>query len=181
MDADDVALVAEHLGEGAAAAPSKGHRADQAKENALALRTLALPAILTLETVEQALHILRTADDGSAAFRRGIANLERFLASLVPEKTALLTNYPNPFNPETWIPYQLAKPADVTVSIYAANGTLVRRLALGHQPAGVYRIRSRAAYWDGRNELGERVASGMYFYTLTADDFSTTGKMLMRK
>ena len=181
VDADDVALVAEHLGEGAAAAPSKGHRADQAKENALALRTLALPEILTLETVEQALDILRAADDGSAAFRRGIANLERFLASLVPEKTALLTNYPNPFNPETWIPYQLAKPADVTVSIYAANGTLVRQLALGHQPAGVYRIRSRAAYWDGRNELGERVASGMYFYTLTADDFSTTGKMLMRK
>ena len=97
------------------------------------------------------------------------------------EQNVLLANYPNPFNPETWIPYQLSEPADVSVSIYSVNGHLIRTLALGHQAAGVYRNRSRAAYWDGRNELGERVASGLYFYTLTAGDFTATRKMLIRK
>ena len=93
----------------------------------------------------------------------------------------LLANFPNPFNPETWIPYQLAKDAEVTVTIYASNGQVVRRLALGHQPAGIYQRRSRAAHWDGRNVLGEPVASGVYFYTLTAGDFTATRKMLIRK
>ena len=96
-------------------------------------------------------------------------------------ESALLANYPNPFNPETWIPYQLSASADVSVSIYAVDGRLVRWLDLGHQVAGVYRSRSRAAYWDGRNEFGERVASGLYFYTLTAGDFTATRKMLIRK
>ena len=103
------------------------------------------------------------------------------LSKAVPEETVLLTNYPNPFNPETWIPYELAKPAEVTVTIYTADGKLVRTLALGHQPAGVYQIKSRAAYWDGRNEIGEPVASGLYFYTLKAGDFTATRKMLIRK
>ena len=98
-----------------------------------------------------------------------------------PEPSTLLANYPNPFNPETWIPYQLSEARDVTVSIYSVNGQLVRRLDLGHQAAGVYRSRSRAAYWDGRNAFGERVASGLYFYTLTAGDFTATRKMLIRK
>ncbi len=120
-------------------------------------------------------------NDGSVAFRQGIENLQRLLASLLPEKTALLANYPNPFNPETWIPYQLAEPADVTVRIYAADGGLVRTLALGHQVAGIYESRVRAAYWDGKNEVGEPVASGLYFYTLTAGDFTATRKMLIRK
>ncbi len=93
----------------------------------------------------------------------------------------LLANYPNPFNPETWIPYQLSEPAEVTVSIYGVNGSLIRTLALGHQAPGAYRSKSRAAYWDGRNELGEPVASGLYFYTLTAGDFTATRKMLIRK
>ena len=101
--------------------------------------------------------------------------------SQVPEKTALLPNYPNPFNPETWIPYRLAEPAEVTLSIYSLNGNRVRTLALGHQPPGFYESRSRAAYWDGRNAIGERVASGVYFYTLTAGDFAATGKMLILK
>ena len=96
-------------------------------------------------------------------------------------ENALLANFPNPFNPETWIPYQLAKPTEVTITIYAVNGTLVRTLALGHQAAGRYQNRSRAAYWDGRNAFGEKVASGLYFYTLTAGDFSATRKMLIRK
>ena len=98
-----------------------------------------------------------------------------------PDETALLHNYPNPFNPETWIPYQLAESAEVTVHIYAASGVLVRTLALGHQPAGIYQHRSRAVYWDGKNEVGESVASGVYFYTLTAGDFAATRKMLIRK
>ena len=101
--------------------------------------------------------------------------------SRVPEETALLPNYPNPFNPETWIPYRLAESAEVTLSIYSLNGNRVRTLALGHQPAGFYESRSRAAYWDGRNATGERVASGVYFYTLTAGDFAATSKMLILK
>ena len=166
VDGKDIALVAEHLDEGdAPAAPSHPAR----------------PLGFTLESVEQTLNILRAADDGTLTFKRGIANLERLLARFMPENTALLHNYPNPFNPETWIPYQLAKPSEVTLHIYAVNGVLVRTLALGYQPAGVYRIRSRAAYWDGRNSFGEAVASGVYFYTLTAGDFTATRKMLIRK
>ncbi|MCG9134113.1 T9SS type A sorting domain-containing protein [Candidatus Poribacteria bacterium] len=96
-------------------------------------------------------------------------------------ENALLANFPNPFNPETWIPYQLAKPTEVTITIYAVNGQIVRTLALGHQFAGIYQTRSRAAYWDGRNTFGERVASGVYFYTLTTGDFTATRKMLIMK
>ena len=102
-------------------------------------------------------------------------------AAIVPNATALLTNYPNPFNPETWIPYQLQKAADVNIAIYDQRGVLVRQLSLGHQVAGHYVSRSRAAFWDGRNQVGEPVASGLYFYTLTAGDFSATRKMLIVK
>ena len=123
----------------------------------------------------------RLEDDGSHPFKQGIANLQNLLASLIPEKTALLANYPNPFNPETWIPYQLAEPAEVRLTIYDMNGELVRRLAVGHQAAGMYQSRSRAVYWDGRNHLGESVASGLYFYTLTADKFTATRRMLILK
>ncbi len=123
----------------------------------------------------------RVADDGSLAFKEGIENLQKLLASLIPEETALLANYPNPFNPETWIPYQLAESAEVTLTIYDMNGGVVRYLAVGHQAAGMYQNRSRAAYWDGRNQLGESVASGLYFYTLTAGDFSATRRMLILK
>ena len=113
--------------------------------------------------------------------QRGIRFLEQLLAALTPKETALLANYPNPFNPETWIPYQLATPADVSISVYAADGTLVRTLDLGHQPVGMYQERSRAAHWDGKNAQGESVASGVYFYTLTANDFTATRKMLIIK
>ena len=123
----------------------------------------------------------RLEDDGSLAFKEGIENLEKLLASLIPEETALLANYPNPFNPETWIPYQLAESADVTLTIYDINGDMIWRLAVGHQPAGMYQSRTRAAYWDGRNQLGESVASGLYFYTLTAGDFTATRRMLILK
>ncbi len=93
----------------------------------------------------------------------------------------LFANYPNPFNPETWFPYQLSKPSDVTITIYDVRGRVVRMLKLGHQAAGTYRSRSKAAYWDGKNKFGESVASGVYFYRLTAGDFSATRKMLIRK
>ena len=96
-------------------------------------------------------------------------------------ETAVLPNYPNPFNPETWIPYHLAAPAEVTLHIYSMQGELVRALTLGYQEAGAYQHRSRAAYWDGTNALGEPVASGVYFYTFTAGDFSATGKMVIMK
>ena len=113
--------------------------------------------------------------------KRGILLLEQLLAALTPKETALLANYPNPFNPETWIPYQLAAPADVTLTIYALDGKIVRRLTLGYKPVGIYQNKSRAAFWDGRNAQGEPVASGMYFYTLKAGDFTATRKMLIRK
>ena len=123
----------------------------------------------------------RSEDDGSLAFKQGIENLERLLASLIPEETALLRNYPNPFNPETWIPYQLAHAADVTLTIYDTKGVLVRQLDLGHQQAGYYTNKTRAAYWDGRNHLGELVGSGVYFYHLRAGDYSTIRKMVILK
>ena len=99
----------------------------------------------------------------------------------IPQITSLLPNYPNPFNPETWIPYHLANPAPVTLTIYAIDGKVVRHLDLGHQTAGFYQSKSHAAYWDGRNTIGERVASGIYFYTLTAGEFAATQKMLILK
>ncbi len=100
---------------------------------------------------------------------------------IIPENTALLTNFPNPFNPETWIPYQLSKSADVTLTIYNMRGVVVRELKLGHKPADVYTSRSRAIHWDGRNSIGEKVATGVYFYTLKAGDWTATRKMLIWK
>ena len=113
--------------------------------------------------------------------QRGVLFLEQLLAALTPKETALLPNYPNPFNPETWIPYGLANDTHVQISIYDISGALVRPLDIGHQRAGHYTERSRAAYWDGRNGIGEHVASGVYFYTLTAGDFTATRKMLIGK
>ncbi len=98
-----------------------------------------------------------------------------------PESTQVLANYPNPFNPETWIPYELARDTDVKITIYNTQGVVIRTLAFGHQSAGYYTGRGRAAYWDGRNALGEPVASGVYFYTFTAGEFTATRKMLIRK
>lgn len=113
--------------------------------------------------------------------KRGVATLERLLAALAPKETALLANYPNRFNPETWMPYQLAADADVTVTIYDARGIVVRRLKLGHRMAGHYAERGKAAYWDGRNGYGEQVASGVYFYHLSAGDYSAARRMLILK
>ena len=166
IDIFDLALVAQHFGESThATAPIHAARLGE-------LDPARIKEWITLAQIE---------NDGSLAFQQGIANLERLLASLIPQKTALLANYPNPFNPETWIPYQLAKPAHVSISIYAADGQLIRLLDLGHQPVGLYQSRNLAAHWDGKNNLGESVANGVYFYTLTAGDFTATRKMLILK
>ena len=177
INIQDLIVVAQHLGEStAAAAPSI-----IAAINNGELKPTMVQAWITQAQIE---------NDGSITFQQGIATLERLLALFIPEETALLHNYPNPFNPETWIPYQLAESAEVTLTIHSVNGTLIRTLALGHQPAGIYQTRTRAAYWDGKNEVGESVASGVYFYTLsteptrdsiTAGDFNATRKMLIRK
>ena len=137
----------------------------------------------------QAADVQRWIRDAKAANAdpAGIAALERLLTSLsrrdllVPKKTVLLANYPNPFNPETWIPYQLSAAAEVTVTLHSSDGKLVCTLELGQVPAGVYSDKDRAAYWDGRNAQGEPVASGVYFYTLKAGDFTGTRKMVIRK
>ena len=130
--------------------------------------------------------MLRGLETTNPAVQKGIIALERLLTALteesrIPAETALLPNYPNPFNPETWIPYQLKTPADVTLTIHDVHGRVVRSLAAGFQPAGVYRSRDRAVYWDGRNERGESVATGVYFCTLAAGDFSATRRMLVNK
>ena len=138
-------------------------------------------AMLSAADVGQWLTQAQELDLTDATSQRGILFLEQVLAVLTPKETVLLPNYPNPFNPETWIPYRLANDTDVRISIYDINGALVRQLDLGYQRAGYYTDRSRAAYWDGRNAFGEPVASGIYFYLLTARDFSATRKMLIGK
>ena len=168
VNIQDLVLVANAL-DNVAAAPS-------AKQPTAAL----VNSWLQLARQNAASDVQTSLSDGFS-YARGIQVLEQLVAALTPDTTALLANYPNPFNPETWIPYQLAKPADVTISIYASDGNVVRTLALGHQAAGMYKSRTHAAYWNGRNELGESVASGLYFYTLTAGDFTATRRMLILK
>ena len=97
------------------------------------------------------------------------------------KRNQLLQNFPNPFNPETWIPFRLANESDVTIYIYSSNGQLVHRLSPGIMPAGDYASQSKAIYWDGRNQIGEPVSSGVYLYTINAGNFSATRKMLIRK
>ena len=107
--------------------------------------------------------------------------LPPLVAYEIPDETALLPNYPNPFNPETWIPYRLSEDADVSVIIYDMTGQVVRTIDVGHQIASTYENRSKAIYWDGKNEFGEQVASGVYFYSLSAGDLSATRKMVILK
>ena len=118
-----------------------------------------------------------TAED----VKRSRIQLPELVVYEIPTETQLLPNYPNPFNPETWIPYRLAEDAFVTLAIYDQTGQIVRILDVGHQIAAVYEGRSKAVYWDGRNKVGETVASGVYFYHLSAGDYSATRKMLIIK
>ena len=148
---------------------------------ALENRPTAPTAAMTAENLQKWIDEAKQFTDIDAAFLRGIEVLQHLLETLLPKKTALLANYPNPFNPETWIPYHLSKPAEVTLRIYGVDGTLVRTLLLGQKAAGIYVNRYRAAHWDGRNTQGERVASGIYIYTLTVGDYTFIRKMLIRK
>ena len=135
----------------------------------------------TAQEVRQWLIEARLSGENSLAYRRGIFMLEQLLMALMPKETALLPNYPNPFNPETWIPYELATDTHVRITIYNTQGVVIRSLQFGHQSAGYYTGRDRAAYWDGRNALGEQVASGIYFYQLETDDVSLLRKMVILK
>ncbi len=194
VDVMDLVLVAENFGS-SGCNPCPGDVNGDGEVNrediiavldALEAAAAAPTAVSTTESLQRWIDRAKQLNRTDARFQKGIAVLQNFLTTLrgtetVPKTTALLANYPNPFNPETWIPYQLAKEADVTLRIYAIDGTLVRTLALGHQPAGMYQNRSRAAFWNGRNAIGEPVASGLYFYTLTAGDFTATRKLLIRK
>ena len=166
VDIIDLLLVAAHFDESNnQAAPST--------------RTGILPEHLSL--MGEWLMEARLADDGSDVFQQGIATLEHLINTVIPTKTVLLPNYPNPFNPETWIPYDLAENADVHIHIYNMKGESIQQLSIGFQTVGTYRTQSRAAYWDGRNSVGEPVASGIYFCTLQAGQFKTTRQMVILK
>ena len=136
---------------------------------------------LSAADVQQWLGEARTLEIHDATVQQGILALEQLLAALTPNETVLLPNYPNPFNPETWMPYHLAQGTAVEIAIYDAKGALVRRLALGYQTPGYYADRGRAAYWDGRNESGETVASGVYLYQLRAGDYAASRRMVIIK
>ena len=138
-------------------------------------------SIISATDVERWLRDAQGLSIGDANFQRGIRFLEGLLAALTPKETTLLPNYPNPFNPETWIPYRLAREAEVAITIYDTMGTQVRRLALGNQSAGYYAARGKAAHWDGRNEEGETVASGIYIYQFRAGDYAASRRMVIVK
>jgi len=181
VDKKDLDEISEHSGKTSPDAPiiSTGTRFDEitVREGIIFIGDV----IVSPKTVQQLLDIARKEDNGSTAFKHGIAKLESLLVTMTPKKTMLLANYPNPFNPETWIPYHLAINTNVVVMIYDATGTMVRRLAVGYRKAGYYTSRKRATYWDGRTETGESVASGVYFYTLTTSDAKVTRKMVILK
>ena len=139
------------------------------------------PSIISAADVESWLALAGGLSVGDANFQRGIRFLEGLLAALTPKETTLLPNYPNPFNPETWIPYHLARETEVSITIYDTKGTPVRRLALGNQAAGHYAARGKAAYWDGLNERGEAVASGIYIYQFRAGDYAASRRMVIVK
>ncbi len=167
VNIQDLVLVAAAFGN-AATAPS-AHRI-----------AAGMPRLRAADVHEWLAHA-RQLDLTDATSQRGIIFLEHLLAALTPKDTVLLPNYPNPFNPETWIPYHLAQAADVTLTVYDTKGTVVRQLNLGHQSAGFYTARNRAAYWDGTNERGETVASGVYVYELRAGEYSALRRMVILK
>ena len=169
----DLVLVGSHLRESAAAPSLRFNRSDPIvhyHSSSINRQFQALTALESLENLSRGAHIARDL------LKAWLAHVE-----LSVTKTKLLPNYPNPFNPETWIPFQLANDADVRLKIYDSNGVLIRRLNLGYRPAGFYMDKTKAVYWDGRSETGERVASGVYFYQLHAGDFTSTRRMVILK
>ena len=163
----DVVLVFDNRDAGVAAAPT-------------IVGNLKLTAI-QIERIEEQIDLLIATNDRSPAAMRTLVYMQQLLVTARPEKTQLFANYPNPFNPETWIPYELATDTHVKITIYNTQGVVIRTLQFGHQSAGYYTDRDRAAYWDGRNALGEQVASGLYFYQLETDEMSSMRKMVILK
>ncbi len=148
------------------------------------MNSLLDPAVvkkLNRKVLQTLLKKLSVESKGSLKYQKEIAMLRKLLASMRPEKTLLLANYPNPFNPETWIPYHLAYASNVEISIYNMHGTAIKHLDLGYQQAGYHTNRKEAAYWDGTDDLGKRVASGPYFYQMHADNVSPIRKMVILK
>ena len=123
---------------------------------------------------------LRYVISSEEVYRNQI-HLPDLIVAEIPDVTELRPNYPNPFNPETWLPFNLSRDADVAVTIYNAMGESIRRFDLGHMPAGSYLSQEKAVYWNGRNEWHERIASGVYYYTLEAGEFHQTRKMAILK
>jgi len=136
----------------------------------------------TDKKVEQSKTYFYYLEDVDLTGKRGKSFLIKVVMPFAkPVKFALLQNFPNPFNPETWLPYQLPQDAPVTIRIYNVKGQLVRSINLGQQKAGFYLSKDKSTYWDGRNSLGERVAGGIYFYTLRAGKFAATRRMVIVK
>ena len=162
----DLLLVFDNREDAAAAAPT--------------IVGMKLTAI-QIDIIQEQIDLLIATNDRSPAALRTLVYMQQLLATARPEKTQLFANYPNPFNPETWIPYELATDTHVTITIYNTQGVVIRTLQFGHQSAGYYTERDRAAYWDGRNALGEQVASGLYFYQLETDEMSSMRKMVILK
>ena len=133
------------------------------------------------QLIEDWLSEARKVDVGSEIIQRGIDTLDALRNNDVQKKTILLPNYPNPFNPETWLPYDLAEDTEVLIQIHNSQGLLIRQLSLGYQAKGSYRSHNRAAYWDGRNYYGESVASGVYFYTIHTSKMKATRQMVLKK
>lgn len=148
--------------------------------NAPLLQNPHLETTITHEQLEKWLREVKALNSMDPNVLRAILAVENLLARL-PKKTVLLPNYPNPFNPETWIPYQLAKASHVKITIYDVRGRVVRMLELGYQPAGFYMERNRAAHWDGRNTFSEQVVNGIYFYQLQTNSVSVLRKMVILK
>ena len=162
----DLLLVFDNRDDGAAGAPT-----------VLGMQMTAAQVDILQEQID----LLIATGDRSPTAMRTLIYLQQLIATARPEKTQLLANYPNPFNPETWIPYELATDTTVKITIYSTQGVVIRTLELGHQAAGYYTGRDRAAYWDGRNALGEQVASGIYFYQFETDAMSSMRKMVILK
>ncbi len=178
----DLVIVASHFGETTTlAAPSRliAHR----KMTGSTLTRTSLPSLNASLRMRMALTELERVVDTNPDARFAADLLREWLINTgeIPTKNKLLPNYPNPFNPETWIPYQLAQSTTVSISIYNISGQRVRELEVGHRHAGNYINRSEAVYWDGRNDFGERVTSGVYFYVLQAGNFAQTQKMIILK
>ena len=166
VDIKDVTEVIKNRTPGAASAPTR-----------LGTQLSAVE----IDRLQEQIDLLIATGDRSPAAIKTLIYLQQLIVMARPEKTQLLANYPNPFNPETWIPYELATDTTVRITIYNTQGVVIRTLELGHQSAGYYTGRDRAAYWDGRNALGEQVASGIYFYQFETDAMSSMRKMVILK